>query len=155
MDLEARLPQLLPRAVAWAEAVAAEVDLKGDPLGADGLAVASAVGVREASRVRVLQVPQLPVPEDPELQAAALATGLLGPDALGLTLGYAVLIREGELSRRLLSHECRHVHQFEQSGGIADFLPLYLQSIVECGYWDSPYEQDARAHELPDLPPAP
>ena len=76
-------------------------------------------------------VNQLPFPEHPLLKAAAIQTGLLGPNMIGLTLGYAVFIRRGnEESQRLLSHEFRHVQQYEAAGSIASFLPIYLKSVV-------------------------
>jgi hypothetical protein len=49
---------------------------------------------------------------------------------------------------QLLSHECRHVYQYEAAGSIAAFLPVYIEQIVEFGYDDAPFEQDARHHEL-------
>jgi len=114
------------------------------------LADARTVGVQRPEQIRVLMVDHLPLPADPELQAAALQTGLLGPNMTGLTLGYSILICDGHLSRRLLSHECRHVTQFEHAGSIASFLPAYLSAIVQVGYWNCQFEQDARAHELSD-----
>jgi hypothetical protein len=152
MDLEAQLPQLLPRVIAWAEAVAADVAARGVGLNASALADAKAVGVQQPENIRVLVVNHLPLPTDPELQAAAVQTGLLGPTMTGLTLGYAILICQGHMSRRLLSHECRHVAQYEHAGSITSFLPVYLASIVQpgVGYKNSPFEQDALAHELPD-----
>lgn len=67
---------------------------------------------------------------------------------VGLTLGYAVLICRGhEASPRFLSHEFRHVHQYEAAGSIASFLPGYLQQIIAYGYPHAPSELDARAHE--------
>ena len=150
MDLQALLPQLLPRAIAWAEAVAGDVATNGEALNDARSSIASRVGVQHPHNVRVLLVDQLPLPADPELQAAATQTGLLGKYTVGLTLGYSVLIRRGHMTQRLLSHELRHVHQFEKAGGIADFLPLYLGSIIQFGYQNSPYEQDARDHELTD-----
>jgi hypothetical protein len=69
----------------------------------------------------------------------------------GLTLGYAVFIRRGrETSVQLISHELRHVRQYEAAGSISSFLPIYLQSVIAYGYFDSPYEVDARAHEVKD-----
>jgi hypothetical protein len=150
-DLRILLPQLLPRATSWAETVAAEVATSGTPLSDDGLSVASSVEVSHPSRVRILMVDRFPKPSDPELQTAASQAGLLGPTTTGLTLGYSVLIRNGHMSRRLLSHECRHVYQFEQAGSIAAFLQLYFKSIIQFGNWDSPIERDARAHELKEI----
>jgi hypothetical protein len=69
----------------------------------------------------------------------------------GLTLGYAVFVCRGHETRRLLSHEFRHVFQYEQNGAIAGFLPLYLQQIVTMGYQNAPLEMDARAHEITAL----
>lgn len=66
----------------------------------------------------------------------------------GLTLGYSILICRGHKTRRLLSHELRHVFQYEQHGSIAAFLPVYLMQIATVGYQSAPFEQDARAHEL-------
>jgi len=97
--------------------------------------------------IRVAKVPRLPLPEDPELQQAALATGLLGPDMVGMTFGYGIYICRGHCTIRLLSHEFRHASQYEQAGSIAAFLPTYLQQIVAVGYHNAPFEIDARAHE--------
>ena len=142
---------LIPRAVAWAEEVSEHVASAGDPLNASAISDAKAVGVQRPEEVRVQMVDRLPLPSDSELRAAALQTRLLGPTMAGLTLGHSILICHGQLSRRLLSHECRHVSQYEQAGSIAAFLPLYLRSIVQVGYWESPFERDARAYELADV----
>jgi hypothetical protein len=69
---------------------------------------------------------------------------------VGLTLGYSVLICQGHDSLRLLSHEFRHVHQYEQAGSIAAFLPGYLEQIAILGYANSTFEVDASAHEIID-----
>lgn len=136
-DLRILLPQLLPRAISWAETVAAEVATNGTPLSDDGLSVASSVEVSHPSRVRILMVDRFPKPSDPELQTAASQAGLLGPMTTGLTLGYSVLIRNGHMSRRLLSHECRHVYQFEQAGSIVGVSTIVLQikhSVRQLGF---------------------
>ena len=81
------------------------------------------------------------------LQAAAIQAGLLGPNMIGLTLGYSIFIRKGEETARLLAHEFRHVYQVEQHGSLANVLPIYLQQVVTMGYENAPFEIDARAHE--------
>lgn len=148
MDLQRALPQLLPAAVAWAERRAKIATEVGDALTDPELAVARAVGVSKPELVRVEMVESLPLPEDASLRAAALQAGLLGPGMSGLTLGYAMFICHGHKTRRLLAHELRHVHQYEQHGSISGFLPLYLTQIVEVGYRNAPFEADARAHEM-------
>ncbi len=151
MDLGTELPRLLPKAIAWAEAQAAQVANLGRSMDDSEMQLARRVGVTQPERVRVASVDALPLPEDPELRAAALQTGLLGPGMVGLTLGHSVLICRGHETKRLLSHELRHVHQYEQAGSIAMFLPGYLQQIVTFGYAAAPLEQEARAHEVADL----
>jgi len=61
------------------------------------------------------------------------------------------LICHGHETVRLLSHEFRHVYQYEQAGSVAAFLPGYLLQIVERGYTSTTFEIDARAHERTDL----
>ncbi len=151
VDLKKDLPLLLPGAIAWAEARAEEVATNGNALTEVELDIARSVRVQRPALIRVAIVDTLPLPEDPMLRAAALQTGLLGPDMVGLTLGYSVLICRGHEMRRLLSHELRHVYQYESHGGIAAFLPVYLQQIVEFGYSNAPFEKDAKAHEMHNL----
>lgn len=148
MDLRRELPKLLPGAIAWAEARAKEASEVGAPLTAQEQNVARAVGVRRPELVRVEIVGErLPMPDDPVLQAAATQAGLLGPGMVGLTLGHAIFICRGHQTRRVLAHELRHVHQYEQYGSIVAFLPVYLIQVLEVGYEDAALERDARAHE--------
>ena len=147
-DLRSALPVLLPKAVAWANEQSEIAIRQGRALDDSLLAIAHGVGVAEPQRVRILDVHRLPMPEDPLLSQAAIGTGLLGPNMVGLTLGYAVFICQGfGQDLRLLSHEFRHVHQYERAGSIAAFLPVYLEQIATAGYSNAPLEIDARAHE--------
>jgi hypothetical protein len=148
IDLRAALPALLPLAIQWAEARAREVAVAGISLTDHRLSVARAVGVEKPELIRVALVQALPLPDHPALRGAALETGLLGPGMVGITLGYSVLICRGHDTTRLLSHEFRHVYQYERAGSIAAFLPVYLQQIVELGYNNAPFEIDARSHEF-------
>lgn len=150
INLRTSLPFLLPGAIAWAEGRAQEVAASGNALNEAGLGIARSVGVQRPELIRVAVVDGLPLPDDPTLRAAALQTGLLGPGMVGLTLRYSVLVCRGHDTRRLLSHEFRHVYQYEQYGSIAAFVPVYLQQIVQCGYSNAPFEIDAKAHEQVD-----
>jgi len=99
-------------------------------------------------KVRVQVVEELPAPQDPVLVAAAGRIGLMPQAASGMTLGYAVLLKRGaEKDTRLLSHELRHVAQYEEKGGIRPFLAVHIPQLMQFGYEDSPFERDARAHE--------
>lgn len=147
IDLRTALPFLLPGAIEWAEARSQEVAARGRSLSEREIAIARAVEVQHPELIRVTVVQSLPLPEDPALRAAALQTGLLGPHMAGLTLGYSVLVCRGNETVHLLSHEFRHVHQYERFGSIAAFLPVYLKQIVDFEYENAPFEIDARAHE--------
>ncbi len=147
LDLRTLLPELLPSAIAWAELQAKHVADVGRKLNSGGLDLARAVGVQHPQLIRVKLVDQLPLPEEPTLKQAALQTGLLGPGTVGLTFGYGLFIVQGHDTARLLSHECRHVYQYEVLGSMTRFLTVYLGQIVNVGYRDAPLEQDARAHE--------
>jgi hypothetical protein len=147
MDLQAAFPVLLQKAIVWAEDETKVVIATGRVLTDVEEGIARSVGVSRPDLIRVALVDSLPMPTDPMLQAAAVQTGLLGPHMTGLTLGYAVFIRPGHTTWRLLSHEFRHVYQYEQAGSIATFLPAYLQQILQFGYANAPLEVDARAHE--------
>jgi hypothetical protein len=149
-DLKAVLPAILPRAIVWAEAQERHILNSGISLNAQLSGVALGVGVRHPEKVFLLEVENLPLPVDPDLRQAALETNLLGPRTVGLALGYGIYLRKGYGTVRLISHELRHVHQYEEAGSIAAFLPIYLVQIADVGYENSPYEIDARRHEKRD-----
>lgn len=113
--------------------------------------IASQVAVANPARIHILEVDIFPKPENPKLKELAAHLGLLTEHTAGLTLGHAILIKRGLFSNRLLSHECRHVYQYEQAGSINHFLTSYLTSLLKHGYVDCPYEQDARQHEITHL----
>ncbi|SOY75395.1 conserved hypothetical protein [Cupriavidus taiwanensis] len=147
-NILALLPSLLPAAIAWAKSMTDPVIRNGSALTEQGLSVASAVGVAMPERIHIAMVDSLPMPQDETLRNVVCSTGLFGPDTVGLTLGYAILIAEGHATRRLLTHEFRHVHQYEKAGSIEKFLLAYLAEIATFGYFDAPLEIDARDHEL-------
>ena len=147
-NISTALPKILPLAVGWAERERRNILKHGKPLAFWQVAEAREVGVRLPAKVRILTVDTMPKPADTQLLAATLSSGLLGPETLGLTLGYGILIlraKSGE--RRLLRHELRHVAQYEAAGSIGAFMFDYLYQIARFGYADAPLEMDARRHE--------
>lgn len=151
-QIAAQLSMLAPAAIAWAERTSADSLRAGTPLSARLEQLARANGVRDPGKVRVLVMDRIPLPEEPQLKAAALDVGLSASWASGMTLGYAVIVRRGfEDDVRVLSHELRHVAQYEACGGIKGFLSIHLANLAEFGYEDSPFEVDARAHERDSL----
>lgn len=148
------LPMMVvPKAIQWAEGQSATVLAHGRALTPAQVALARSVGVGHAESVRIMVVDQFPLPDDELVRAAALRIGLAKPTIAGLTLGHAVMVRRGfENDARLLSHELRHVAQYEAAGGIPAFLAQHLRELDRYGYEDSPFEVDARAHERDGTP---
>lgn len=147
LDLEAKLPAIFPKVIRWAEATAARIAEEGTPLSGELQAIALRLGVAHPERIRTLEVMHLPHPQDDELCQACFATGMLGANMNGLTLGYSILVRSGCATPRLLAHNFRHVYQFEEAGSLAAFLEIYLTQMVIYGHNDAPLEWDARQQE--------
>lgn len=148
MNLQTLLPLLVPKAIAWAQEQSHLILRSGVSLNEKGTALATHVGVAKPGLVRIQYVSELPMPEDSLLREIANATGLIGPNMAGITLGYGIFIVERHADIRLISHELRHVQQYESFGGIEAFMPAYLAQIASVGYHDAPLEQDARNHEV-------
>jgi len=147
MDLRALFPELLPNAIAWAKFQSQHVYELGATLPKPFIPIAQRVGVKHPELIRTKLVDRLPLPEDPILKQAAIESGLLGPNMVGLTFGHSIFLVSGHETDRLIAHECRHVFQYELFGSIDNFLFVYLQQIIEFGYQDAPLEVDARAKE--------
>jgi hypothetical protein len=145
----AELHRLIPLACEWAEAQATELTAQGRPLTAEERALATAVGVREAERVRVAEVAVIPSPEHPLLARACRQLGFLGIETVGLTLGHGIYLRRGLRAgaSATLAHELRHVEQYERFASVSAYLEVYLPQLLEHGYDAAPFEVDARAAE--------
>lgn len=136
--------QILPLATAWAEEQEQHILAEGIPLTSSQMADARAVGVARPERVRLLNVPSIPMPEHPMLLAAGEATGLISPYTAGLTLRYGIFIRRDLADHRpLVAHELVHTGQYERCGSILDFLRQYLHECLTVGYPAAPMEQEA------------
>ena len=143
------LSSLVSIAADWAETQSMQSLAKGTPLTPAQIALARAVGVVDPARVRLHVVDELPAPRDAVLVVAAGSIGLMPQAADGMTLGYAVLVKRGaEDDRQLLRHELRHVAQYESRGGIRPFFAEHIPALLRFGYAGSPFERDARAHEV-------
>jgi hypothetical protein len=138
--------RLLPLACVWAAEQERIILQLGLALTDSQLADARRVGVAQPDRIRLFRVGQIPCPTDPDLAAAASATGLISPLTTGLTVRYGIFIRAdcwGE--RPVIVHECVHTMQYERLGGFEGFLrPYLLECISPPGYPFGPLEQEAK-----------
>jgi hypothetical protein len=152
VDLLYQLQNLLPLAIKWAEKHSDKIQIEGVPLTAEQIEVAKQVGVTNPEKIKILEVPKIPIPENEKLGKAATQIGFLSEDMKGLTLGHSIYICNGHSTTQTLSHEFRHVYQYEAFGSIPQFLVEYLKQIALVGYENSLLEQDARKHEVHNNP---
>jgi hypothetical protein len=135
---------LLPFASEWAEAKEKVVLKHGIPLSNSQIEDANRVGVIHPERVKIFEVPQIPIPKHPVLKAAAEATQLITPSTVGLTLRYGIFVHSSFSDDRcLIVHELVHTSQYEKLGGFLPFLRKYLMECIDIGYPEAPMEQEA------------
>jgi hypothetical protein len=128
----------------WAMEQEQHILQTGVPLFPHEIEDATAVGVRDPQRVRLLSVKVVARPENPALRAACDAIDFLTPLTRGLTFGYGILVRDDcWRDRPLIAHELVHTAQYERMGGTEQFLKRYLTECLTVGYADSPLELEA------------
>ena len=135
---------ILPLVVEWAKAKEKVILEHGTALFPQCMEDAKLVGVKYPERVRIYEVPQIPIPKHPILRAAAEATQLISPATIGLSLQYGIFIHnEFSNDRYTIVHELAHTMQCEKLGGFYPFLKKYLWECIEIGYPEAPLEQEA------------
>ena len=135
---------LLQSVQQWAESRERMILMQGQPLSPAQMADARAAGVAHPEKIRLLIVPEIPVPELASLRTAAAGAGMISPDNAGLTLGYGILLRSDCAGNRgLVGHEFTHVAQGERLGGLSGFLAEYVREVQAAGYDAAPLEQEA------------
>lgn len=139
---------LLPLACEWAKEQEKLILKNGVELNADQQIDAYLVGIKDPTKVRLLKVSRIPIPQVPELKKAVEFTGLLSPNTLGVTFRYGIYIRADFWDqRRLVVHELSHTMQYERMGGFEPFLEQYLRECITLGYPFGPLEQEAKRIE--------
>jgi len=137
---------LWPVAYEWAKKQEEFILAHGASLGPRYIADARQVGVHDCSRVRVLVVDRIPLPDDPELAEAARRTHIITDASRGVTIGHGIIIRAdcwGD--RELLLHQLVHVAQCERSGGLNPYLHQYLNDRATCAEFTvGSFEEEAR-----------
>jgi hypothetical protein len=145
MITEQQFQALFPRAVEFVSSQAALVRKRGVPLREDQQADARLAGISSIADIRILIVPAIPEPRDPELRVAARRIGFVTDNLSGITYDHGIMVVRGqETSRELLLHELAHVRQYERLNGIEGFLAQYLRQLVSDGYHAAPLELEAR-----------
>src|SRR4051812_37756376 len=119
--------RLAPLACEWAKRQEAYILQHGVPLNPNQTADARPAGVRNPGRIRVLVVDRIPLPDDPELAAAARHAQIITDSSRGVAIGHGIIIRaDSWRNRELLLHQLAHVAQCERSGTVEKFVGEYL-----------------------------
>lgn len=104
-------------------------------------------GVLEPDKIRLVELNEIPKPKSPLLVALNKQLGLIDSTTAGITFGNFVLICKEHYSERLLRHEFRHVQQWNTFKSSTEYLNAYLSQVLKYGYWNAPFEVDARMFE--------
>ncbi|MEP6924547.1 MAG: hypothetical protein ABI954_08785 [Pyrinomonadaceae bacterium] len=133
----------------WSEQWQTHILKHGAPLDENEMQLAKCVGVAAPDKVRILEVPNVPMPHQRLLHSALIKTDIFSLDAHGLTLEYGVFLKTGALPLNYwLAHELVHVGQYERMGGLAICLRQYLRECLTVGYEASSLEQEAHRTAL-------
>ena len=142
----------LPAACDWASTQEQSILERGVPLNSRQVADARRVGVQDCSRVRILVVDRIPLPENVELAEAACQAQIITSASRAVTIGHGIIIRADCWgNRELMLHQFVHVAQCERSGGLQSFVPKYLFERQTCAKFTAgALEDEARrvAHEI-------
>jgi hypothetical protein len=119
--------RLAPLAYQWAKSQEAYILKHGVPLARDQVADARRAGVEDTTRVRVLVVDRIPLPEDKELADAARRAQIITDASKAVAIGHGIIVRaDSWQNRELLLHQLVHIAQCERSGGLEPFVSEYL-----------------------------
>ena len=124
---------LLSLANQWAKTQEDFVLEHGSRLSPRHIADAEIAGVKDPSRVRVLVVDRIPLPNDPQLAEASSRIGIVTEDTRCMGFGYALIIRvDAWNDRELILHNLVHIAQCERSGGLENWCREYLGDRTNC-----------------------
>jgi len=130
--------------VQWAKAKERVILKHGTVLSPQYMQDAKSVGLKYPERVRIYEVPQIPIPKHPILKAVAEAIQFLSQATIGISLGHGIFIHDNfSDDRYTIVHELVHTMQCEKFGGLHPFLKKYLWECLEIGYPQAPMEQEA------------
>ena len=124
---------LLPLAYEWAKQQEEFILAHGHPLGPTHAWDAHLAGVRDCARIRVLVVDRIPLPENPKLAEQARRSGIITEGTRCMGFGHALIVRgDAWNDRELIVHNLVHIAQCERSGGLEEWVRLYLGDRTSC-----------------------
>ena len=131
------LAQLLPRVLQWAKAQEEFVLQHGTPLASRQLDDARHAGVRDPSRVRILVVDRISMPDDPELAEAARGGQVITEASRAVTIGHGITF--ARIAGRTENLSCTNSCMSPNVSGVAGWRLLFRNtSVIEMTQRTSP-----------------
>ena len=136
---------LLPWITGWVRRHERLILRTGRPLQPPESDWAIRVGSSHPERIRVLCVPEIPMPVPHWMQRLGDRFRFACHAPAGMTLGHGIYVSDAcSHDPTLLIHECVHVEQYERFGSVKSFLRQYLWECLTVGYEAAPLEREAR-----------
>ena len=146
-DLSIRLlvTCLLPWVAWWVRRHEHLILITGRPLEPHEMNWAIKVGVHQVGRIRILRIPEIPMPAPHWIQRLGDRFSFACHAPAGMTLGHGIYVSDACADEpSLLIHEFVHVGQYERLGSLKSFLRQYLRECLTVGYESAPLEREAR-----------
>ncbi|WP_297511114.1 hypothetical protein [Flavobacterium sp.] len=141
---EKGIQKLLPQIVDWIESQENYIIGHGRDLTVEECALAKTIGIQNYDIIKVLESPNLPVPQNEVLRVLSAQIGLLTPHTAGVCFRYGIYIHENALNKNeILIHELVHTLQYERLGSVNHFIRRYLNECLTIGYSKSQLEHEA------------
>jgi hypothetical protein len=146
MKAEQSGERLIDLASAWAAGQEEWILANGGALDERYRDDAARAGVRDCSRVRVLIVEKIALPDDAELAEAARRHQIITDASRGVAIGYGIIIRaDCWTDRELMVHQLVHVAQRERCRNTLEYIGQYLQDRRSCARFTiGRFEEEAR-----------
>lgn len=130
----------------WAAWHEKRIRKKGRPLNSLEEQMAALLGLNDPESLFVSDVERVPNPLFPFFCLAEKCGFSCLTDVAGITLGRGIYVsRECMDSSALIAHELVHIRQYQMAGSIWKFMVEYLHQTLMCGYYDAPWEVEARS----------
>lgn len=122
------------------------IHARGRSLTHEEFELSKKIGIRYPGRVKVMVVDHIPNPirQYRHCFSDGLAKKWIA-DIGGITFRHGIYVtRQYADSVSLLAHELVHVRQYEEADSIWVFMREYIRQCLVLGYYNAPYEVEAR-----------
>lgn len=138
--------RLIELAATWAAEQEERIVTHGVALDSRYAEDAAQVGVKDFSRVRVLIVEKVDLPDDAELAEASRRHQIITETSRAIAIGYGIIIRgDCWTDRELMIHQLVHVAQRERCANTVEYIGQYLHDRESCRWFTiGSFEDEAR-----------